>query len=271
MTVRWRLSTSSYLRTFLRISKFCASTWACADWIERGDHLGLDRQVVLELGRGHDPVDQARVEQPHQVVLEREVEPRLARVALAAGTATQLVVDAARLVALGAEHVEAAELGDLVVLGGDDRLGAGSSASGQAASYSSGVSSGSSPRSLRAATARNSALPPSMMSVPRPAMLVATVTAPLRPASATIVGLALVVLGVEHLVRRRPLRRSWSERCSDFSTLTVPTSTGWPFCVPLDDVVDDGLVLRLLGLVDEVGLVDADHRRLVGIGTTPSL
>ena len=33
MTVRWRLSTSSYLRTFLRISKFCASTWVCAERI----------------------------------------------------------------------------------------------------------------------------------------------------------------------------------------------------------------------------------------------
>ena len=25
--------TSSYFRTFLRISKFCCSTWVCADWI----------------------------------------------------------------------------------------------------------------------------------------------------------------------------------------------------------------------------------------------
>ena len=33
MTMRWRLSTSSYLSTFLRISKFCASTWVCADLI----------------------------------------------------------------------------------------------------------------------------------------------------------------------------------------------------------------------------------------------
>ena len=50
---------------------------------------------------------------------ERQVEPGLARVALAAGTTAQLVVDAARLVALGADDVEAADLLDLVVLGRD--------------------------------------------------------------------------------------------------------------------------------------------------------
>ena len=35
MTVRWRLSTSSYLRTSLRTSWFCCSTWVCADRIAR--------------------------------------------------------------------------------------------------------------------------------------------------------------------------------------------------------------------------------------------
>ena len=33
MTMRCLLSTSSYFRTFLRISKFCPSTWVCADRI----------------------------------------------------------------------------------------------------------------------------------------------------------------------------------------------------------------------------------------------
>ena len=46
-----------------------------------------------------------------------QVEAALAGVALAAGAAAELVVDAAALVALGAEHVEAAELADLVALG----------------------------------------------------------------------------------------------------------------------------------------------------------
>ena len=46
--------------------------------------------------------------QAHQVVLQREVELGFARVALPAGTAAQLVVDAAGLVALGADDAEAA-------------------------------------------------------------------------------------------------------------------------------------------------------------------
>ena len=75
-----------------------------------GDHLRLDRHVVGDVEAGEEALDHRGVEQPHQVVAEREVEPRLARVALAAGAAAQLVVDAPRLVALGAEHVEPAEL-----------------------------------------------------------------------------------------------------------------------------------------------------------------
>ena len=74
-----------------------------------GDPLVLDRHVVGDLERGQHPVDPVGLEQPHQLVLERQVEPGLARVALTAGATAQLVVDAARLVALGAEDVEAAE------------------------------------------------------------------------------------------------------------------------------------------------------------------
>ena len=160
--------------------------------------------------------------------------------------------------ALGAEDVRAAEAGDLVVLA----LTASSaltSASSQAASYSSGVSTGSSPRCLRVATAMNSGLPPSMMSVPRPAMLVATVTAPLRPAWATIAASALVVLGVEDLVRDALAAQLVGEvlallhrHGADEDRLAL--------AVPADDVVDDGGELGLLGAVDEVGLVLADHR-----------
>ena len=53
-------------------------------------------------------------EQAHQLVLERQVEAALAGVALAAGPAAKLVVDAAALMALGAEDVQAAELAHAV-------------------------------------------------------------------------------------------------------------------------------------------------------------
>ena len=81
--------------------------------------------------------DRLAAEDAHQVVLEGKEEAGRAGVALAAGAAAQLVVDAARFVPLGTDDVEAAE----------------------------------------------SCTPsPSTMSVPRPAMLVAMVTAPCSPA-----------------------------------------------------------------------------------------
>ena len=63
-----------------------------------------------------DAVDAVAGEQAHEVVLGGQVEARLARVALATGAAAQLVVDAARLVALGAEDEEAARLHHLLAV-----------------------------------------------------------------------------------------------------------------------------------------------------------
>ena len=74
-----------------------------------GHHLRLDRHVLGDVEAGEEVLDHRGVEQPHQVVAEGEVEPGLARVALAAGAAAQLVVDAPRLVPLGAQDVEPAE------------------------------------------------------------------------------------------------------------------------------------------------------------------
>ncbi len=101
---------------------------------------------------------------------------RAAGVALAAGAAAQLVVDAAAFVALGAEHVEAAGgerlLLEAVDLGVDLRF--------------SRVARASPSRPASSRSMRISALPPSWMSVPRPAMLVAMVIAPGTPAWATM-------------------------------------------------------------------------------------
>ncbi len=85
-----------------------------------------DRLAFLEAERAHHAVHALRTEDAHQVVVEREVELGAAGIALAARTAAQLVVDAAALVALGAEHVKSAGLQrDLLLradLGGDFRL-----------------------------------------------------------------------------------------------------------------------------------------------------
>ena len=104
--------TSSYSSTRLRCRKFCSSTffWAFSICLESID--GLDRLLAALLVDGaeavEDLVDPVAGEQAHEVVLGGEEEARLAGVALAAGAAAQLVVDAARLVALGADDVQAA-------------------------------------------------------------------------------------------------------------------------------------------------------------------
>ena len=73
----------------------------------------------------------------------------------------------------------------------------------------------------------NSALPPSMMSVPRPAMLVAMVMAPFLPACATISASRSWFLAFRTL-KSRVRFCSILASSSLFSTLTVPTRTGWP-------------------------------------------
>ena len=67
-----------------------------------------DRLVLLEAELLQHAVHALGAEDAHQVVLQRQEELRAAGVALAAGAAAQLVVDAPALVPLGAEDVEAA-------------------------------------------------------------------------------------------------------------------------------------------------------------------
>jgi hypothetical protein len=80
------------------------------------EHAALDDLAFLHAGRLQPALGALRVaEDAHQVVFEREIEAARARVALTAGTAAQLVVDAPRLVALGADDVQAAGLDHFVV------------------------------------------------------------------------------------------------------------------------------------------------------------
>src|SRR5207249_2490923 len=62
----------------------------------------------------HQAADALHVaaEDAHQIVFERDEEARAAGVALAAGAAAELVVDPARLVPLGADDVQAPDVGD---------------------------------------------------------------------------------------------------------------------------------------------------------------
>ena len=79
-------------------------------------HAVLDRHAFFHAEALHQAGDAIRAEDAHQVVFERQEEARRARVALASGAAAQLVVDAPRFVALGADDVQAAEVDDFLVL-----------------------------------------------------------------------------------------------------------------------------------------------------------
>ena len=71
-----------------------------------GEHAALQRGVFGER-LAHEAAHHAAGEPGEDVVLQRAVEARLARVALASGASAELVVYAARFVALGADDVEA--------------------------------------------------------------------------------------------------------------------------------------------------------------------
>ena len=81
------------------------------------NQLGLDGNAFGHAQAVHQGLDALAAEHAQQVVFEREEEARGARIALAAGAAAKLVVDAPGLVALGAEDVQAAEGDDFIVLG----------------------------------------------------------------------------------------------------------------------------------------------------------
>jgi hypothetical protein len=76
------------------------------------DEVVLDGLALLHAQALHDAADALTAENAQQVVFQGEVKARGAGVALAAGAAAQLVVDAAALVALGAQDVQAAQFGD---------------------------------------------------------------------------------------------------------------------------------------------------------------
>ena len=81
-----------------------------------GEHLCLDRRVLVHVQTIHHHGDAFAAEQAHQIVLERDIEAAHARIALTAGTAAQLVVDPAGFMALCADDIQAARRADLLGL-----------------------------------------------------------------------------------------------------------------------------------------------------------
>jgi len=74
-----------------------------------------DGLVLLEAEPLQHRVELVRPEDAHEVIFERQEELGMPGIALAAGAAAQLVVDAAALVPLGAEHEQSAGLQRLLL------------------------------------------------------------------------------------------------------------------------------------------------------------
>ncbi len=223
-----------------------------------GDHLVLDRHVVGQAHGGHDALDHGGVEAPHQLVAQRQVEARLTRVTLTTGATPQLVVDAPRLVPLGAEHVEAAGLQDrlglLLALGGDllQHLRPGGLVLlGVLHRVETAVAQHLVGDDVGVATEHDVGASTGHVRRDRDRASAARLSDDER--------LAVVLLRVQDLVRHTALEQQLRQvlglldaRRADEDRLTL--------LVPLGDVVGDRLELRFLGLVDEVGLVDSHHR-----------
>ena len=118
--------------------------------------------------------------------------------------------------------------------------------------------------------ARNSALPPSIISVPRPAIFVAMVTAPNLPACATISASFSWFLAFKTLCGILSFLRSF-ERISLFSMLIVPTRIGCPFS--WHSFICSIALLNLALSVWKITSGKSSRRRglFVGISTTSSL
>ena len=106
--------------------------------------------------------------------------------------------------------------------------------------------------------------------MPRPAMFVATVTAPLRPAWAMIAASLSWYLALSTWCGT-PRLRSIVDSFSLFSTLTVPTRIGWP--AAWRSAMSSTTASHLASSVRYTRSARSSRiiGRLVGIGTTPSL
>ena len=207
------------------------------------------------LSRVHDRRHPLVGEAAHQVVLEREVEPRLTGVALAPGASPQLVVDPARLVALGAQHVEPAGLEHPLPVG----LGLGSRRL-EGAGERLGVP----------VVGRLDPLAPHLglgqllgvaaeLDVDAPTRPCWWRRSPPRtcPAWAMMWRLPLVLLGVEDLVPD-PVGGEVPGQLLGLLDGDGADQDGLALLVALHDVGEQGVELGILVDVDEVGLVPAD-------------
>ncbi len=86
------------------------------------EHLVLDGHILVDIKLFHEACNALTAEKAHQIIVEREVEARLAGVTLTAGTAAELIVNTAGIVTLRADDEQTAGLAHLVRFAGNFRL-----------------------------------------------------------------------------------------------------------------------------------------------------
>src|SRR5258706_3653700 len=254
MTSRCWFMTSSNWSSFLRAWKFWSYD-ALLRLADRGCDPGVrDDFALFGAGAVHDAGNAVRAEQPHEVVFEREKEDALPGIALAAGAAAQLPIDAARLMPLGADDDEPAgrilvalvlfqlrvgEIGLLEHLA-ERRLARFVSADltflDAGAEFDVGAAAGLVGRDRdRAGLAR----------------------------LCDDLGLALVILGVQHLVLQTAPLQQARQRLGHLDVRRADQDRQAALMLPLD-FLHDRVVLLLARFVDEIVLVDAADRTIRG-------
>ena len=184
-----------------------------------------------------------RQEDAHQIVFERQIEARSTGVALTAGTAAQLVVDAPRLVAFGADDIQAAG-GDRLIVP-DLPFGARRGASGCVVLGDAGQ------LGFQTAAQHDVGAAAGHIGGNRHSAGTSGLGDDLR--------LTLVLLGVQHLVldvlvaqNARQQLGGFNRRGADQRRLAAFART--------EDLLDDGVVLLLGGHEHLIAAVVANHR-----------
>ena len=236
-----------------------------------GQHLVLNRHILLDAEQLHHVVDALAAEQAHEVVLKREVEAGGAGVALTAGTSAQLVVNAAGLMPLGAEDKQTARLAHRLRLR-TDRLFV------FVIQFAEGRTGGENLLVVRLAV--GGGFHDQLLGQSHTAHLrlgeIFRVAAQhnIRAASRHVGGdgdgadlarlgddlrLLLVVLGVEDVVRNAAPLQHFRQQLGFFDGDGADQHRLLPL-VALDDLVNNRTVFRCLGLIHHVGQILADHR-----------
>ena len=233
-----------------------------------GEHLHVQRRVVVQV-LGHHAHHALAAEKAHDVVRQRQEEAALAGVALAAGAAAQLVVDAPGLVPLRAEDVEPA--------GGAHALGLGVR-HGPVRGQALGEEGAGSEDLLIVRVGVAGGLVDGLVAVAGFFEVVfgqelgVAAEHDVRAAAGHVGGdgdgpqlarlghdlrFALVLLGVEDVVRYAALFQQGGERLALLDAHRAHQH-GLALFVAGDDLLDDGVQLALLVAVDDVRPVLAD-------------